>query len=326
MKAIVHSQYGGPDVLRLVDVERPKPADDEILVRVHAAALNPADWHVTRGTPYPIRFGSGLKQPKTARRVGLDYAGTVAARGRTVTRFEVGDAVFGGGEGSLAEYLTVKADRGVARKPGNVTFDQAAGVAVAGVTALQALRNKAQVQQGQTVLINGAAGGVGTFAVQLAKAFGADVTGVQSTRNLEFVRSIGADHVIDYTKDDFTNRGERYDVVLDNIGNHSVSDTLRVVKPGGTYLPNVGGGPEDPASIGRMAWLLVMSPFISQKIRFFLASPNRDDLETLAGLMEAGTVTTAIDRCYPLSDAPEAMRRLESRHARGKVIVTMPPA
>ena len=175
MKAIVYSRYGGPDVLRRVDVETPKPADDEILVRVHAAALNPADWHLTRGTPYAIRFGSGLKQPKTARRVGLEYAGTVAARGRTVTRFEVGDAVFGGGERSLAEYLTVKAARGVARKPEKVTFDQATGVvAVAGVTALQALRNKAQVQQGQTVLINGA-----------------DVTGVQSTRNLEFVRSIG---------------------------------------------------------------------------------------------------------------------------------------
>ena len=323
MRAIVYSDYGGPEILRLVDVDRPTPADDEILVKVHAAALNPADWHFTRGTPYAIRFGNGIKKPNTARRLGLDYAGTVTARGRAVTRFDVGDAVFGGGSGSLADYLTVKAHGSVAPKPGNVSFDQAAGVAVAGMTALQALRKKAQVQQGQTVLINGASGGVGTFAVQIAKAFGAEVTGVQSTRNLELVRSIGADHVIDYTKDDFTTRGERYDVVLDNVGNRSVSDVLRVVKPGGTYFPNGGGGPEAPVSIGRLLSLLVRSPFIGQKVRFFVASPNPDDLETLAGLMQAGTVTTVIDRCYPLTEAAEAMRHLESGHARGKVIVTI---
>ena len=323
MRAIVYSDYGGPDILRQVDLDVPTPADDEILVKVHAAALNPADWHFTRGTPYPIRFGSGLKKPNSARRLGLDYAGTVTARGHAVTRFDVGDAVFGAGSGSLAEYLTVKAHGGVAPKPGNVSFDQAAGVAVAGMTALQALRKKAQVQPGQTVLINGASGGVGTFAVQIAKAFGAEVTGVQSTRNLELVRSIGADHVIDYTKDDFTARGERYDVVLDNVGNHSASDVLRVVKPGGTYFPNGGGGPEAPVSIGRLLGLLVRSPFIGQKVRFFVASPNRDDLETLAGLMQAGTVTTVIDQCYPLTEAAEAMRHLESGHARGKVIVTI---
>ena len=326
MKAIVYSDYGGPDVLRLVDVDPPVPADDEILVKVHAASVNPADWHFTRGTPYPIRFGSGLEKPKSPRRLGLDYAGTVEARGRTVTRFNVGDAVFGAGSGSLAEYLTVKADRAAALKPANVSFDQAASVAVAGVTALQALRDKAQVQRGQKVLINGASGGVGTFAVQLAKAFGAEVTGVQSTRNLEMVRSLGADHVIDYTTDDFTTAGERYDVVLDNVGNRSVSEVRRVLEPRGIYFPNGGGGPDAPVPLGRMIRLLAMSPFIGQKIRFFVASPNRADLETLAGLMAAGAVTPVIDRCYPLSEAAEAMRHLESGHARGKVVVTISSA
>jgi NADPH:quinone reductase-like Zn-dependent oxidoreductase len=322
MKAVVYSDYGGPDVLRHVEIEKPAAADNEILVKVHAASVNPVDWHFMRGTPYPIRFGMGLKKPASPQRLGFDYAGTIEAVGRSVTQFNVGDAVFGGKQGSLAEYLTVPADRGPVKKPERLTFEQAAGVTVAGMTALQALRKKAQVQRGQRVLINGAAGGVGTFAVQLAKAFGAEVTGVQSTRNMELVRSIGADHAIDYTKDDFTTSGERYDVILDNVGNRSLSDLRRVLKPGGMYFPNGGGSPEKTV-VGRMVQLLVMMPFISQKIRFFVATPNRDDLQTLADLMETGAVTPVIDRCYPFTQAAEAIRYLESGHVRGKVVVTI---
>jgi NADPH:quinone reductase-like Zn-dependent oxidoreductase len=262
VRAVVYSDYGGPDVLRHVEIEKPTAADSEILVKVHAASVNPVDWHFMRGTPYPIRLAAGLTKP-SAPSLGFDYAGTIEAVGRSVTQFAVGDAVFGGKQGSLAEYVTVHVDRGAVRKPEKVTFEQAAAVAVAGVTALQALRDKAQVQRGQKVLINGASGGVGTFAVQLAKAFGAEVTGVQSTRNLELVRSIGADHVIDYTKEDFTTTGERYDVVLDNVGNRSLSEIRRVLKPGGTYLPNGGGTPEKGASIAGIVRMLVLSPFIS---------------------------------------------------------------
>jgi NADPH:quinone reductase-like Zn-dependent oxidoreductase len=322
MKAIVYSDYGGPEVLRQVEIDTPTPADSEILVKVHAAAVNPLDWHFMRGTPYPLRLGSGLRKPKSVRRLGFDYSGTVEALGRSVTRFNVGDPVFGGRSGSLAEYLAVPVDRGAVRKPENLTFDQAAAVPLAGMTALQALRNKAHVQRGQKVLINGASGGVGTFAVQLAKAFGAEVTGVQSTRNLEMVRSIGADHVIDYTNDDFTTSGERYDVILDNVGNRSVFEIMRVLKRGATYVPNGGGRPEDHLPVGRIVQMLVISPFISQKIRFFVTSPNRDDLEMLADLMQAGRVTPVIDRRYPFSEAAEAIRHLESGRARGKVVVT----
>ena len=323
MRALVHSDYGGPDVLQHVEIEKPAAADNEILVKVHAASVNPVDWHFMRGTPYPIRMGSGFRKPASPRRLGFDYAGTIEAMGRGVTQFTVGEAVFGGKQGSLAEYVTVPAGGAAVRKPEKLTFEQAAAVTVAGVTALQALRNKSQVQRGQKVLINGAAGGVGTFAVQIAKVFGAEVTGVQSTRNMEFVRSIGADRVIDYTKEDFTTTGERYDVVLDNVGNHSLSEIRRVLKPGGTYLPNGGGTPEKGASIGGIVKMLLMSPFISHKIRFFVATPNRDDLQMLADLMQAGTVTPVIDRCYPFTEAAEAMRHLESGHARGKVVVTI---
>lgn len=323
MRAVVYSDYGGPDVLHHVEIEKPAAADNEILVKVHAASVNPADWHMMRGTPYLIRMGTGFRKPASAQRVGLDYAGTIEAVGRGVTQFTVGEAVFGGKRGSLAEYVTVPVASGAVRKPEKLTFEQAAAVAVAGVTALQALRNKAQVQRGQKVLINGASGGVGTFAVQLAKFLGAEVTGVQSTRNMALVRSIGADRAIDYTKEDFTTSGERYDVVLDNVGNRSLSEIRRVLKPGGTYLPNGGGTPEKGASIGGIVKMLVMSPFISHKIRLFVATPNRDDLQMLGDLMQAGTVTPVIDRCYPFMEAAEAMRHLESGHARGKIVVTI---
>jgi NADPH:quinone reductase-like Zn-dependent oxidoreductase len=263
----------------------------------------------------------GLRKPASARRIGLEVAGTVEAVGQGVTQWKVGDPVFGGCEGALAELVTIAADRPV-RKPDRLTFEQAAGVAVAGLTALQALRDQAHVKRGQKVLINGAAGGIGTFAVQLAKVFGAEVTGVQSTRNLDLVRSLGADHVIDYTRQDFTNGAERYDVIFDNVVNRRLSDLLRVLKPGGTLLPNSGGStPAESMSISRLLGTLMVKPFISQRIRFFVTKPNRDDLQTLADLMQAGTITPVIDRCYPLSEAREAMRHLESGHARGKVVV-----
>ena len=323
MKAVVYVDYGGPEVLRHVEIEKPAVGDNEILVKVHAASLNPVDWHFMRGTPFPLRFGSGLRKPSSPQRLGFDYAGTIEAIGRSVTQFNAGDAVFGGTRGTLAEYVTVAADKAAMRKPERLSFEQAAGVTVAGVTALQALRNKSQVTRGQKVLINGAAGGVGTFAVQIAKAYGAEVTCVQSTRNIDLVRSLGADHVIDYTKDDFTTTGERYHVVLDNVGNRSLSEIRRVLEPGGVYLPNGGGTPEGGSPVGRLVQLFVVSPFISQKIAFFVATPNREDLQTLADLMQAGSVTPVIDRSYPFAEAASAMRHLESGHARGKVVVTL---
>lgn len=324
MKAIVYSEYGGPEVLRLADVERPTPSDGEILVKVHAAALNPVDWHFVRGAPYLMRMATGgLRRPARHRRIGCDYSGAIEAVGRGVTGFTVGDPVFGMGEGSLAEYLTVSPDRGVARKPERLTFEQAAGVALAGLTALQAIRDKAQVRSGQRVLINGAAGGIGTFAVQLAKVFGAEVTGVQSTGALDLVRSLGADRVIDYTKEDFTTGDARYDVIFDNVSNRPLPHIRRVLKPDGVLLPNGGGSPEKGISVRGLARMLAMRPFISQKIRLFVAKPNSADLQFLADLMQAGAVTPVVDRCYPLSAAAEALRYLESGHAHGKVVVTV---
>ncbi len=323
MKAIVYSDYGGPEVLRLVDVEKPTPGDDQILVKVRAAGLNPFDWHVMRGSPYPIRFSSGLRRPTSVQRLGIDYSGIVDAVGRTVTTIAPGDAVFGGARGALSEYLLVPAD-GPVTKPDNLTFEQAASVYIAGLTALQGLRDKAQLQRGQHVLINGASGGVGTFAVQLAKVLGAEVTGVQSGRNLDLVRSLGADHVIDYTKEDFTSGGERYDVVFDNVGKQSLSQIRRVLKPRGTLLANGGGTPADPVSLAGIVRLLVAMPFVSTRIRLFVAKPNRDDLQMLADLMQAGTLKPVIDECYPLRAAADAMRHLETGHARGKIVVSIP--
>jgi NADPH:quinone reductase-like Zn-dependent oxidoreductase len=320
MKAVVYSDYGGPEVLRLVDVDAPTVAANHILVRVRAAAVNPADWHLSRGVPMPIRFGRGLKRPGSLQRIGLEYSGTVAGVGRGVSRFAAGDAVFGGASGALAEYISVPAASPM-MKPDSVSFEQAAGVVVAGTTALHALRDHAKVRPGQAVLINGAAGGVGTCAVQLAKILGAEVTGVQSARNLDLVRSLGADHVIDYTKDDFTAGSARYDVVLDNVGNRSLSEVRQVLKPGGVYLPNSGGSPDRNASIARILGLLAISPFISHTIKFFLANPTPADLQTLADLMHERRLTPVIDTCYALDEVAEAMRHLESGHARGKVIV-----
>jgi len=323
MKAIVHRCYGSPDVVRLEDIGKPIPKDDEALVRVHAASVNPLDWHYLEGTPYMVRIDSGFGRPENPR-LGVDFSGTVEAVGKNVTRFKPGDEVFGGKFGALAEYVAVREERAVALKPANVSHEQAAAVAIAAITALQGLRDKGHIRAGQNVLVNGASGGVGTFAVQIAKYFGAHVTGVCSTRNVELVRSIGADRVIDYTREDFTQGTQRYDLILDNVATHSLLDYKRVMTPNGVYVMI---GSTDPGHwFGWLvkpveAWLL--SPFTSQKFGMILAELNKDDLATLAGLMQSGKVTPVIDRTYKLSEAAEALRYLERGHARGKVIVSV---
>ncbi len=322
MKAIVYCDYGSPDVLKLEDVEKPVPADDQLLIRVRAASVNPLDWHFVRGTPYVARMEMGLRKPKVTQ-LGVDYAGTVESVGKNVTQFKPGDAVFGGRTGAFAEYVRVRADRAVALKPANLTFEQAAAVPVAAITALQGLRDKGKVQPGQKVLINGASGGVGTFAVQIAKSFGAEVTGVCSTRNVDMVRSIGADRVIDYTREDFTKNGQRYDVILDNVGNHSLSECRRALNPKGKYV--IVGGPAgrwvDP--LPRAFSAVVLSWFVSQDMSMFLAELNQKDLTILRDLMQAGKVTPVVDRRYRLSEVPAAIRYLEEGHARGKVVITV---
>lgn len=325
VEAIVFCDYGSPEVLKLEDIEKPMPGDDEVLVRVHAAAANPLDWHFMRGTPYIVRLDAGLRKPQVTR-LGVDFAGTVEAVGGNVTRLKPGDEVFGGSTGAYGRYVTVHQDWAVVPKPAGVSFEQAAAVPIAAVTALQALRDKGRVQPGQKVLINGASGGVGTFAVQLAKHFGAHVTGVCSTRNLEMVRSIGADAVIDYTKQDFTEGSERYDLVLDLVGNRKLSEIRRVMKTDGVTVLVGGGGPDDGNWIGPLLGPIkgmIYSPFVSQQFEPFLAQLNQEDLTFLGDLIQAGTLTPVIDRRYPLSDVPEAIRYLEKGHARGKVIIAI---
>jgi NADPH:quinone reductase-like Zn-dependent oxidoreductase len=272
-----------------------------------------------------MRLGVGLSKPNNTR-LGVDFAGTVEAVGKNVTQFKPGDEVFGGRTGAFAEYVCVRADRAVALKPANLTFEQVASVNIAGTTALQALRDKGKIQPGQKVLINGASGGVGTFAVQIAKSLGADVTGVCSTRNVDLVRSLGADHVIDYTKEDFAKRAERYDVILDNVPNHSLSDCRGVLTPKGKYVMVGGGGPNDGRWIGpfgRVINTLLLSPFVSQEMGMFMADTNKKDLTVLAALMESGKVKPVIDRRYKLTEVPAAIAYLEEGHARGKVVITL---
>jgi len=325
MRAIVRCDYGTADVLRLEQVETPVPGDDEILVKVRAAAINPLDWHEMRGTPYLMRLGSGLRKPKDIR-LGVDFAGTVEAVGRNVTRFKPGDEVFGGRSGALAEYVVVRHDRAVAAKPSNVSFEQAATAGIAAITALQALRDAGRLQSGEKVLVNGASGGVGTFAVQIAKALGAEVTGVSSTRNLELVRSLGADRVIDYTREDYSAGGRLYDVILDNVGNRSLSENRRVLAPTGRYVLVGGGGPDAGNWIGPLLKPLqavLLSPFVSQDMGMFLSGFTNEDMQRLAELMQSGAVTPVIDRSYPLSETAEAIRYLEQGRARGKVVITV---
>jgi NADPH:quinone reductase-like Zn-dependent oxidoreductase len=325
MKAIVYCDYGLAN-LKLAEIAKPTPTDDQVLVRVHAASVNPYDWHFVEGTPKIMRaMGVGLRKPKDLR-LGVDFAGTVEAVGKNVTQFKPGDEVFGGKGGAFAEYVCPRADRAVALKPANITFEQAASVNIAGLTALQAVRDKGKVQPGQKVLINGASGGVGTFAVQIAKSFGADVTGVCSTRNLDMVRSLGADHVIDYTREDFAKDDQRYDVILDNVPNHSLSECRRILNPEGKYVMIGGGGPNDNQWIGpfgRVIQTLIISPFVSQKMAMMMAELSQKDLTLLGDMMQSGKVKPVIDRNYKLSEVPAAIAYLEEGHARGKVIITV---
>jgi NADPH:quinone reductase-like Zn-dependent oxidoreductase len=323
MKAIVRNEYGSPDVLELRDIDKPEIGDDEVLVRVHAAGVDRGVWHVMTGLPYPIRLaGYGFRAPKTPV-IGADLAGVVGAIGNDVTRFRPGDEVFGIGKGSYAEYSRAPEDK-LAPKPANLTFEQAAVVAISGLTALQGVRDKGHIQPGQRVLIIGASGGVGTYAVQLAKAFGAEVSGVCSTTKVDMVRSIGADHVIDYTHDDFADGEQRYDVILDIGGNSSLSRLRRALTSKGTLV--IVGGESDGRWLGgvdRQLRAHMLSPIVGQKLGTFISSENAEDMIVLKELIESGKVTPVIDRTYPLSEAAQAIRYLISGHARGKVAITI---
>jgi NADPH:quinone reductase-like Zn-dependent oxidoreductase len=325
MKAIVYRCYGSPDVLKLEDIAQPSPADKRMLVKVHAASVNPLDWHYMRGEPYLLRAAAGIGAPDDIH-MGVDFAGTVVSVGKDVTRFKPGDEVFGGRTGAFGEYVSVAEAGSVAIKPANMTFEQAAAVPIAAHTALQALRDKGKIQPGQTVLINGASGGVGTFAVQIAKAYGAKVTGVCSTRNLAMVRALGADRVIDYTQEDFTKESLRYDLIIDIVGTHSLSDYRRALNPHGSLV--IAGSLDRGRWLGPLAgtidaWLYsrLYSPFVSQKLIVLFAPLNPEDLDVLRDLMREGKITPVIDRRYALSEVPEAIRYLEQGHARGKVII-----
>ena len=323
MRAIVYDKYGPPDVLELKEIDQPTVKDDDVLVRVRAASLNPYDWHFMTGLPYVARLSFGLLKPKV-KGLGADLAGTVAAVGKNVTRFRPGDEVFGEvATGALAEYVCAPQDTTVL-KPANLTFEEAAAVSMGALTALQGLRDHGRIDSGQQVLINGASGGVGTFAVQIAKSFGADVTGVCSTRNVDLVRSIGADRVVDYTREDFTQRGRCFDLMFDNVGNRSLSECRSVLKPRGIYLASFGQ-PENLwlGPTARLLKMMVLAPFVSQKLMTFVAAPKAQDLLLMKELLEAGKVTPVIDRTYRLSEVPDAMRYLAEGHAQGKVVITV---
>jgi len=322
MQAIVGEEYGGPEVLELRDVDVPALHPDGVLVRVRASSVNPYDWHVMRGLPRLVRLSEGSSRPKQPIR-GVDVAGVVEAVGENVTAFRPGDEVFGAKAGALAEYVCAGPKNVLAAKPAGLTFEQAAAIPLAGVTALQALRDKGRLEAGQRVLVNGAAGGVGTFAVQIAKALGADVTGVCSTRNVDLVTSIGADRVLDYAEVDFARSDERYDLVLDNVGNRSLSDLRRALTPHGALVVVGGGGGN---WIGPMMLPLraaMLSPFVGQRLLPLLAKHTQDDLLVLKELAETGKIVPVIDRTYPLAEAAEAIRYLETGHARGKVVVAV---
>jgi NADPH:quinone reductase-like Zn-dependent oxidoreductase len=323
MKAIVRDTYGSPDVLELRDIDKPEIGDDEVLVRVHAAGVDRGVWHVMTGLPYPIRLaGYGLRVPKNPI-IGSDVAGVVEVLGKNVSRFQPGDEVFGIGKGSYAEYVCAREDK-LAHKPANLTSEQAAVVAISGLTALQGLRDHGRLEPEQKVLVIGASGGVGTFAVQLAKAFGAHVTGVCSTTKVDMVRSIGADHVIDYTREDFAEGDQRYDLILDIGGNSSLSRLRRALTPQGTLVITGGeGGGRWLGGTDRQIRALVLSPFVGQKLGTFVSSENHEDMIVLKELIEAGKVAPVIDRTYPLSEVPEAIRYLEEGHAQGKVVITV---
>jgi NADPH:quinone reductase-like Zn-dependent oxidoreductase len=321
MKAIVQDRYGSPHVLGCKDIDKPVVSDGEVLVRVHAAAVNIGDWHLTRGVPYVMRLVVGLRKPKRAI-PGTDVAGRVEAVGGGVTQFRPGDEVFGWCEGAFAEYACAP-ENNLLPKPANLTFEQAAAVGDSAFTALDAVRDQGKVRAGQEVLINGASGGVGTFAVQIAKSFGARVTGVCSTRNVDLVRSIGADHVVDYTREDFARSGQRYDVMLDVVGSRSLSDCRRALTARGTYV--LVGVRELGRWFGlaRQFRVLMLSPFVRQRMRIFLVRRNKEDLVALKELVEAGKVAPLIDRSYALSEVPDALQHLGDGHTQGKTVIAM---
>ena len=321
MKAVVSRCYGGPDALEYLDVEKPKPGPKDVIVAVKAAAANPLDYHYMRGSPYLMRLSSGIGKPKD-QRMGADFSGVVAEIGGEVTKFAVGDAVFGGRSGAFAEYLLVPEDRAIALIPDGVSFESAAALGIAAVTALQAVRDEGSLVAGEKVLINGASGGVGTYAVQVAKKLGAEVHGVCSTRNVEMVRALGADHVFDYKKEDYTESGNEYDLIVDMVGNHSLNANRRMLKPNGRLV--IVGGPKGNwvAPLVPPLKAAMLSPFVDQQIGSMLASLKGEDLEYLADLLADGDLTARIDTRYPLADTAEALRYLETQRARGKVIIT----
>lgn len=322
MQAWAYRCYGSADVLKLESLAKPVPGDEQVLVRVRATSLNPLDWHYLHGTPYIMRMESGIGVPGDPR-LGVDFAGVVEAVGSKVKKFKPGDEVFGGAGGAFADYVLVRQDRAVALKPARLSFEQAAAINIAGITALQALRNEGKLQAGQKVLINGASGGVGTFAVQIAKALGADVTGVCSTRNRDMVRALGADRVVDYTQEDFTRGDVRYDLIIDLVGNRGIGEIRRVLAADGRLV--IVGGPKGNW-IGPMTGALkafAMSPFVDQQMAMMLARTDQTDLETLGEMVDSGKLAPVIDRVYPMQELPEAMRYLEEGHARGKVVVTI---
>jgi NADPH:quinone reductase-like Zn-dependent oxidoreductase len=323
MKAAVNRCYGGPEVVRVESIERPVPADHGVLVKVHASSVNPLDWHYLLGEPYVMRSTSGWGKPNDVL-LGTDFAGTVVAVGKLVTRFKIGDEVYGAGDGGLAEYLRIPESAPVALKPANMSFEEAAAAPVAGITALQGLRDIGHVQAGAKVLINGAGGGVGTFAVQIAKALGGTVTAVTNPGSLQLVQALGADHVIDYTREDFTQGTAQYDVIFDLSGNHSLSAYRRVLAPTGIYI--MGGDTDKGAWLGPLKGLgktLLVSKFVKQTLSPFFASMDQTDLVTLAAMMQAGKVKPVIDRRYTLDQVADAFRYQLTGHARGKVIVTI---
>jgi NADPH:quinone reductase-like Zn-dependent oxidoreductase len=327
MKAMVNTKYGPPDILELTEVDKSVPKDDEVLLKVHAASVNPADWHLLRGKPYIARLQLGLRRPK-ARVLGCDVAGRIEAVGKNVTTLQPGDEVFGSpfmhGFGAFAEWACVSEDL-LAPKPANLSFEQAAAVPLAASTALQGLRDHGRIEPGHKVLIIGASGGVGTFAVQIAKSFDAEVTGVCSTRNVDMVRSLGADHVIDYTREDFTRSGQKYDLIFQLAGTRSPLDCRRALTSRGT-LVQISGDSDDHwiGPVGRIIKALLLSPFVSERMISFTVKPNKEDLQFLKQLIEAGKLTPVIDRTYPLAEVPAAIRYLEEGHARGKVVITLP--
>ena len=321
MKAIVYAQYGSPDFLQLREVARPAPKEDEVLIRVHAASVNAADWHYLRGAPFLFRLETGFPKPKNTF-LGADVAGRVEAVGRNVTQFQPGDEVFGdlseSGRGTFAEYVCAS-ENALALKPANISFEEAAAVPMAAVVALQGLR-AGKIQRGQKVLVNGASGGVGTFAVQIAKAFGAEVTAVCSTMKLDLVRSIGADHVIDYTQEDFTRNRQQYDLILAVNGYRSISDYKRALSPTGTYVMSGGDTAQMMEAMFLGPW---MSRKGSRKMGNLAAKPSQKDLIFVKELLETGKVVPVIDRCYPLSEVADALRYLEEGHAQGKIVITV---